>query len=219
MSETAELLAVAAAYDQRTVGDLDVGAWHATIGDLPYPDARTAVIAHYRHTSRRLMPADVFSGVRSAREARANRPLEVTADPDDTADYQRQLQAAVKQAGDGGSATEALARLSTAGRARGSQLASRPRRQVPLVRCVPSSSLRRPGWEAAAEGARPSVPGGRARGGGGRAMTLALTGCATCPESCQTVCPALGNWRYRTGNTLPTPPSAQPRPSTRRGHL
>lgn len=58
--DTARVLAKAAAFDQRTVGDTDVLAWHDAIGDLDAADALAAVTGFYREvTERRLMPGDV----------------------------------------------------------------------------------------------------------------------------------------------------------------
>jgi len=55
-AETAKVLAKAAAYDQRTVGEADVLAWHEIVGDLDFQDALAAVARHYAETDRRLMP-------------------------------------------------------------------------------------------------------------------------------------------------------------------
>lgn len=84
-SEVVELLSVAAAFDQRTVGEFDVGAWHAAIGDLDLEDARLAVIGHYREHRERLMPADVRDRVILLRRERlaAVPDLPPDVDPDD----------------------------------------------------------------------------------------------------------------------------------------
>jgi len=58
-SETALLLAVAAAFDARTIGDADVNAWHAALYDLEFTAAREAVIAHYRRNDERITPAQI----------------------------------------------------------------------------------------------------------------------------------------------------------------
>lgn len=57
--EVCDLLAIAAAYDRRTLGDADGEAWEAAVGDLPFTDARLAVVAHYRASRDWIMPADV----------------------------------------------------------------------------------------------------------------------------------------------------------------
>jgi hypothetical protein len=56
---TASVLAKAAAYDRRTVGEADIMAWHEAIGDLDVVDALQAVAAHYRDSTDWLMPAHV----------------------------------------------------------------------------------------------------------------------------------------------------------------
>lgn len=56
-SEVALILAKAAAFDARTVGEADIEAWHECIGDLDFTDAMEAVTSHYRHSSDRLMPS------------------------------------------------------------------------------------------------------------------------------------------------------------------
>jgi hypothetical protein len=62
--------------------------WHDTIGDLDYDDARAVVVAHYRDSTERLMPADVRLGVAKLRRSRlaALPPVETLmadVDPDD----------------------------------------------------------------------------------------------------------------------------------------
>lgn len=69
-AETAQLLTLCAAYDNRTLGDADVLAWAQVLGDLPYTDAQNAVTAHYATETRRIMPADVRAGVRRIRRDR-----------------------------------------------------------------------------------------------------------------------------------------------------
>ncbi|HEY5990451.1 MAG TPA: hypothetical protein VIV12_29290 [Streptosporangiaceae bacterium] len=59
--ETIDLLAIMAAYDQRTVGEADVIAWHAALADVVFEDARRSVIGHYRENDDRIMPSDVRS--------------------------------------------------------------------------------------------------------------------------------------------------------------
>lgn len=55
--ETAKVLAKAAAFDQRTVGEADIMAWHEVIADLDAEDALSAVSRWYRDSTDRLMPA------------------------------------------------------------------------------------------------------------------------------------------------------------------
>lgn len=58
-SETALVLAVAAAFDARTIGDGDVAAWHSALYDLDFGACREAVIAHYRRSDDRITPAQI----------------------------------------------------------------------------------------------------------------------------------------------------------------
>ena len=74
-SETAALLAFCAAYDQRTIGEADVLAWHEAL-DSPWvpnidiDEAQAAVIAHYRETPQRITVADVLKRVKTDRADR-----------------------------------------------------------------------------------------------------------------------------------------------------
>ncbi|AYF29295.1 hypothetical protein CSH63_17850 [Micromonospora tulbaghiae] len=58
-SQVAAILALAAARDRRTVGEVDVRAWHEDIGDLDFDDARQAISAHFRQSTEYLMPVHV----------------------------------------------------------------------------------------------------------------------------------------------------------------
>jgi len=68
--ETVDLLTVAAAFDQRTVGEGDAMAWHAVLGDLAFADAKQAVLGYYAETRERIMPADIRQRVREVRHLR-----------------------------------------------------------------------------------------------------------------------------------------------------
>ncbi len=65
-----DVLAKAAAFDQRTVGQADVLAWHEILHRVDRVDALSAVTRHYAESRDRLMPADV---VRLGRIARLDR--------------------------------------------------------------------------------------------------------------------------------------------------
>lgn len=91
-TEASQLLALMALYDNRKVADPDIVAWLKVIGDLPYADCEPSVVAHYRESRERIMPADVRQRVAAIRQARldaagpteipqelANRPLEARA--------------------------------------------------------------------------------------------------------------------------------------------
>jgi len=69
-AEVARVLAKASAFDQRTIGETDVAAWHEILGRLDYADALGAVTRHYTETRERIMPADVIRHARSIREDR-----------------------------------------------------------------------------------------------------------------------------------------------------
>jgi hypothetical protein len=88
-AETAEVLAMAAAFDRRTVGRSDVAAWHAVLGDLDAADVRAAVTEHYRDSRDWLMPADVRTRVKAIRKARLSAVPEGVpdADPDNPVAY------------------------------------------------------------------------------------------------------------------------------------
>jgi len=65
------VLAKAAAFDRRTVGEGDILAWFDAIGDVDPEDALEAVTAHYRQTDAWLMPAHVLRHVEQTRRERA----------------------------------------------------------------------------------------------------------------------------------------------------
>jgi hypothetical protein len=68
-----DVLAKAAAFDQRTVGQADILAWHEILQKLDRDDALAAVTRHYAESRERLMPADVLRHARSYREDRRGR--------------------------------------------------------------------------------------------------------------------------------------------------
>ena len=112
--ETVDLLTVAAAFDQRTVGEGDAMAWHSVVGDLDFADAQRAVIGHYTDTTDRIMPAHVRRRVKAMRADRVAREI-VAAPPAELTDepgrYQQALQAGVKRLADGLSVQKAIGRL------------------------------------------------------------------------------------------------------------
>lgn len=65
--DVGRVLAKAAAFDQRTVGEADVLAWAEVIGDLDAADALEAVSRHYGETDRRLMPVHIRDQARRVR--------------------------------------------------------------------------------------------------------------------------------------------------------
>lgn len=79
--ETALLLGLAAARDYRTIGEVDVAAWHQDLADVDFADAREAVSRHYRESTDRLMPAHVRRQVKTIRAERAKATAEPLALP------------------------------------------------------------------------------------------------------------------------------------------
>ena len=67
--QVGDLLSLAAAYDDREVGESQVIAWLAAIGDLDFAEAQPAVISHYQESPRKIMPADVRQRVKRDRRA------------------------------------------------------------------------------------------------------------------------------------------------------
>lgn len=66
-SEMALVLAKAASFDARTIGESDVEAWYECVGELEFKVALEAVTSHYRDNTDRLMPAHLMPS-RSAPE-------------------------------------------------------------------------------------------------------------------------------------------------------
>jgi len=72
-SEVAKLLAMASAFDNRSVGEANVSAWAAALApDMPFPDAAEAVRQHFATTSDYLMPVHVNAYVRQLRRLRVS---------------------------------------------------------------------------------------------------------------------------------------------------
>lgn len=57
--DTARVLTKAAAFDQRTIGETDVMAWHEALADLDAADALAAISRHYATSEQRIMPVHV----------------------------------------------------------------------------------------------------------------------------------------------------------------
>jgi hypothetical protein len=88
-AEVAEVLAMVAAFDRRTVGRADVAAWHLVLGDLEASDVREAVAEHFSGRRDWLMPADIRDSVKAKRAKRLSLVVEQVpdADPDDVPAY------------------------------------------------------------------------------------------------------------------------------------
>lgn len=72
-NETVDLLTGIAAFDQRTIGDADVEAWHAVVAPLDCRDAVEAVVLHHKMSPNRIKPFDVVDGCRRLANDRAER--------------------------------------------------------------------------------------------------------------------------------------------------
>lgn len=71
--QVVDVLTKCAAYDQRTVGEVDVMAWHEILRRIELGDALDAVRQHFTESSARAMPADIRKlaiGIRDARHGR-----------------------------------------------------------------------------------------------------------------------------------------------------
>lgn len=83
-ADAARVLAKAAAYDARTIGDADVMAWSEALADVNPADALAAVTRHYQANDTRLMPVHVLriadeirrERIRRADSARATAAIE-----------------------------------------------------------------------------------------------------------------------------------------------
>lgn len=72
-TQTAELLLLCAAYDQRTVGDADVRAWASLMVAADQREAVAVVQSWYAEHRERITPADIRAGVRKVRAERIAR--------------------------------------------------------------------------------------------------------------------------------------------------
>lgn len=58
-SETAKVLAIAAAYDNRNVTREQIRAWHLAIGDLLFDECGRAVTEHFKESTEWMKPAHI----------------------------------------------------------------------------------------------------------------------------------------------------------------
>lgn len=87
-ADAARLLALAAAYDRRTVGEAEATAWADALDGLGTTECAEAIRSHYRESTAWLMPAHVRDRVKAKRKSLVGRhvdvsEIEVDADPDD----------------------------------------------------------------------------------------------------------------------------------------
>jgi len=69
------VLTKAAAYDQRTIGEADVLAWHEILAPYDLADALEAVTRHYRDSTERVMPAQLRKLTNIVRDERHRREV------------------------------------------------------------------------------------------------------------------------------------------------
>lgn len=74
-SEAARLLALVASFNNRSIGEADVVAWHSVLDDVGLPDAEEAVRRHFRASAEWIMPVHIRSLVRDILEERAKAAL------------------------------------------------------------------------------------------------------------------------------------------------
>ena len=79
----ADLLALAAAFDRRTIGKADAVAWADALHDLAPADCAEAIRAHFRDSTDYLMPAHVRQGVKRIRADRIRSANSAIFEPDD----------------------------------------------------------------------------------------------------------------------------------------
>ncbi len=91
LQETGTLLAKTAAYDNRTIGQGNVLAWHEALGDLHLNDCLQAVTLHHRSSAEYLMPVHIRRLAAEVRRERQERELVV--------ERRLELQAAAADAG------------------------------------------------------------------------------------------------------------------------
>ncbi len=72
-AEAATLLTVAAAFDQRTIGETDAVAWSEALRRYGLAECRDAVIAHYAESTDRVMPAHIRARIRTGKSV--HRPV------------------------------------------------------------------------------------------------------------------------------------------------
>jgi hypothetical protein len=71
LAETGNALALAQAYDNRTVGEANVRAWHAILANLDAADVMAAIRTHYLTESAWIMPAHIGRIVGEIQQERA----------------------------------------------------------------------------------------------------------------------------------------------------
>jgi MoaA/NifB/PqqE/SkfB family radical SAM enzyme len=79
-ADVAELMVFIASFDGRDMGEAEVDAWLAVVGDWPLDLGRQAVADHYRHERTRIMPSELITRVRALRDRQRPDEFEVGGD-------------------------------------------------------------------------------------------------------------------------------------------
>lgn len=74
INETTKALALVQAFDNRTVGEVNVRAWHAILSDADAADVMEAIRLHYAERTDWIMPAHIRQSVRDIVRAREISP-------------------------------------------------------------------------------------------------------------------------------------------------
>src|SRR5574342_891270 len=136
--EVSRVLAKAAAFDRRTVGEVEVLAWLEAIGDLDVGDALAAVTAHYRDSHDWLTPSHIRTlvtvadrerhrEIREAREREAEQRAAITRGP--VTDRSADVTALVRSVAERFAVTDPI---HTKALARARRERGRPERERPL---------------------------------------------------------------------------------------
>jgi hypothetical protein len=72
-ADAARLLALAAAFDRRTIGEYDAMAWADALDGLAMDECAEAIRDHYRHSTMWLMPAHIRAHVDRVRRDETER--------------------------------------------------------------------------------------------------------------------------------------------------
>jgi len=103
-NEAAQLLAIAAAYDNRKPDATAAQAWAVALAEYRFEDCQKAIVEHYRTSDAWMMPVHVITAVKKVRggriEDKAPQPPQGL-DPDDTAAYQAWLRGVNRAIADG----------------------------------------------------------------------------------------------------------------------
>jgi hypothetical protein len=102
-NEIAALLALMAARDGRTIGRVEIEAWHEDVGQWDFPTAREAVTRHNARTRDFMRPFDLTKLIREIRSERIDDvgPMIPNVDPDDAAAFNAETLALRQAAADG----------------------------------------------------------------------------------------------------------------------